>query len=63
MRMVLEALDDEFRIPTDIARRAGLPTRDRTAIAAEACAALERLSLAERGGTEPFPRWRRKART
>lgn len=63
IRMVLDALDDEFRIPSDIARRAGLPTRDRTEIAMGACATLEGQGLAERGGTRGFPRWRRKPQT
>ena len=57
-RRVLAVLSDEFATPIQIAVRARLPTRARTAIARKMCEALERQGLAEREGTPDRPRWR-----
>ena len=58
-RKVLDALDAEFATAGVIALRAGLPTRERAALAEQACGALVRLGLAQQGGTPERPRWRR----
>ena len=58
-RRVLDALTDEFATPGAIAVRAGLPTRERRAMAEQTCGLLVRLGLAQQGGTPERPRWRR----
>ena len=59
VRIVLDALDDRFVSASALAKRVSLTAPNSETVVTQACEALERLGLAERGGFLHFRLWRR----